>query len=195
MFERFSKTARAAVIAASEEARASSSPRVDVEHILLGVLATADRDLAALLDDCGLTEDGVREDLAPGQRAQPLGDEDAEALRSIGIDLDAVRESLAANFGEDALDRAAPGGNEADEPRGFLGRLFAGHIPFTPASKKLLELSLREALAHKDDHIGSAHILLGILRAPNDTTRAIIESHIPPADLRRRVIELLDRAA
>jgi ATP-dependent Clp protease ATP-binding subunit ClpC len=38
-----------------------------------------------------------------------------------------------------------------------------GHIPFTPRAKKVLELSLREALAREDDHISPEHVLLGIL--------------------------------
>ena len=38
----------------------------------------------------------------------------------------------------------------------------AGHIPFTPASKKILELTLRESLALKDSHIGVEHIALAL---------------------------------
>ena len=38
------------------------------------------------------------------------------------------------------------------------------HIPWTPRSKKVLELSLREALALKHKHIGTEHILLGLIR-------------------------------
>ncbi len=40
----------------------------------------------------------------------------------------------------------------------------SGHIPFTPRSKKVLELSLREAIKLGDNHIGSGHLLLGLLR-------------------------------
>jgi ATP-dependent Clp protease ATP-binding subunit ClpA len=39
-----------------------------------------------------------------------------------------------------------------------------GHIPFTPRAKKVLELSLREAIGLGHDHIGSEHILLGLIR-------------------------------
>ena len=39
-----------------------------------------------------------------------------------------------------------------------------GHIPFTPRAKKVLELSLREALQLKHNYIGTEHILLGLLR-------------------------------
>ena len=40
----------------------------------------------------------------------------------------------------------------------------SGHIPFTPRAKKVLELSLREALDLGHDYIGTEHILLGIVR-------------------------------
>lgn len=45
----------------------------------------------------------------------------------------------------------------------------SGHIPFTPRAKKVLELSLREALACGNNYIGSGHILLGLLRGRDDT--------------------------
>jgi ATP-dependent Clp protease ATP-binding subunit ClpA len=45
----------------------------------------------------------------------------------------------------------------------------AGHVPFTPDAKKLLELSLREALQLGDEHIGTEHVLLGLTRLPHCT--------------------------
>jgi ATP-dependent Clp protease ATP-binding subunit ClpA len=186
MFERFSKPARAAVVGAQEEARELRSPHIDVEHLLLGVLFEAETPLRNLLADLGITYDDARVQVSRKRDSDPLGEADAEALKSIGIDLDAVRESLEASFGQDALDRGAP------EPR---RRWRGGHIPFTSGAKKTLELSLREALAHKDDHIGSEHVLLGIVRAPSPIAEAIITAHVPLADLRTKVLGLLDRAA
>ena len=77
---------------------------------------------------------------------------DAAALGTVGIDLDAVRDSVEAAFGPGALD--APRGTRAPK----------GHIPFTPRAKKVLELSLREALALKSKSIADGHIALGLLR-------------------------------
>ncbi|MFH5211691.1 Clp protease N-terminal domain-containing protein [Antrihabitans spumae] len=190
MFERFTKTARIAIVTAQEEARMANSDHIDVEHVLLGVIDSADSALAAVLAKNGLTADTVGTAVAELGKQSPLGPEDAEALRSIGIDLDAIRESLDANFGEDALNRAVPA-----ERRGFFNPRRFGHIPFTAGAKKVVELSLREALAHKDDHIGSEHVLLGVLRAPSPAARAIIEANVGIDELRRQVIELLDRAA
>ncbi|MEU8896625.1 Clp protease N-terminal domain-containing protein [Nocardia sp. NPDC048505] len=200
MFERFSKSARVAVVDAQETARMLGSTTIDVEHVLLGLLAAGDAELEELLAAAGLTHDGVLAQLAapPAGAAaadEPLGAADAEALRSIGIDLDAVRESLEATFGADAWERAVPA-EEAKRGRFGFGtpRLF-GHIPFTRGAKKILELSLREALARDDGTIESAHILLAILRAPNETTARILGGGKGIEALRPKVHALLDQAA
>ncbi|WP_280234177.1 Clp protease N-terminal domain-containing protein [Nocardia cyriacigeorgica] len=194
MFERFSKNARMAVVMAQEEARELHAPEIRVEHVLLGVLSQAEPAMKDMLTAVGLTHDTVITALAEDGKNEPLGDRDAEALRSIGIDLDAVRDSLEATFGEDALDRAEP---PERERRGLFGRggMNVGHIRFSREAKKTLELSLREALARKDKSIESGHILLGILRAPNTTTTALIGGTESVATLRTRVHALLDRAA
>lgn len=78
-------------------------------------------------------------------------DLDAQALGSIGIDLDAVRRRVEETFGPGALDQTR------HEPR-------RGHLPFSPRAKKVLELSLRESLRRKGGYVGTEHVLLGILR-------------------------------
>jgi len=67
------------------------------------------------------------------------------ALAKLGISLEAVRTQVAEIIGH--------GGSSP-----------SGHIPFTPRAKKVLELSLREALQLGHDYIGTEHILLGLLR-------------------------------
>lgn len=185
MFERFTRSARVAVVVAQEEARMADAPRIDVEHVLLGVLHRPDPDLREMLAGVGLTVEDARTRLRP----QPLGDDDAAALKSIGIDLEAVRASLEASFGPDALDRDVP-----ESRRGWFGRR-TGHISFTPGAKKVLELSLREAMYRKDSSIRAEHVLLGILRSPSPVARSIVEAHLSVAELRDRVVALLDRAA
>ena len=69
----------------------------------------------------------------------------AQALESLGISLDLVRQQI-----EEIIGR----GQQAPPE----------HIPFTPRSKKVLELSLREALQLSHDYIGTEHILLGLIR-------------------------------
>ncbi|MFI5714392.1 Clp protease N-terminal domain-containing protein [Nocardia sp. NPDC051750] len=189
MFERFAKSARSAVVAAQEYARELHSPDIRVEHLLLGLLEEAEPALGTLLERNGVTHDTALQELTTATRAEPLGVEDAEALRSIGIDLDAVRESLEANFGADALDRAVP----PDESRSH--RMRFGHIPFSSEAKKVIELSLREAVARKEKTIETGHILLAILRAPNPVTTGLLGGPDGLTDLRPQVHTLLDRAA
>jgi ATP-dependent Clp protease ATP-binding subunit ClpA len=103
------------------------------------------------------------------------GDLDAEALSALGIDLDAVRTTVEATFGTGALDRPAPGPREVP-----------GHLPFTPRAKKVLELSLREALAMKSKEIADGHIALGLLREGEGlAAKVLADRGIDPADLRR----------
>jgi ATP-dependent Clp protease ATP-binding subunit ClpA len=69
----------------------------------------------------------------------------AKALESLGISLEAVRAQVEQIIGR---------GEETP----------SGHIPFTPRTKKVLELSLREALQLGHNYIGTEHILLGLIR-------------------------------
>jgi ATP-dependent Clp protease ATP-binding subunit ClpC len=69
----------------------------------------------------------------------------AKALESLGIALEAVRAQV-------------------EEIIGQGQQVPTGHIPFTPRAKKVLELSLREALQMNHSYIGTEHILLGLIR-------------------------------
>ncbi len=71
----------------------------------------------------------------------------AEALRSRGVSLERVRERV--------LELVRPG--DGDMPPGT-------HAPFTPRAKKVLELSLREALSHGSMAVGPEHLVVGIAR-------------------------------
>lgn len=188
MFEKFTKSARSTVVAAQEYARDLRSPEIRVEHLLLGLLSEAEPSLRTLLERNGITHDTALNDLTTAARTELLGAEDAEALRSIGIDLDAVRKSLEENFGADALDRATP-------PEESRGRLRFGHIPFSRNAKKALELSLREAVARKDTTIEAGHILLAILRAPDPATVQLLGGADTFTGLREQIHTHLDRAA
>lgn len=66
-------------------------------------------------------------------------------------------------------------------------------IPFTPAAKKVLELSLREALGLGHNYIGSGHVLLGLLRADDSTVTRILERlDVDPDQLRRDVMPRIE---
>ncbi|MGN5236008.1 MULTISPECIES: Clp protease N-terminal domain-containing protein [unclassified Rhodococcus (in: high G+C Gram-positive bacteria)] len=193
MFERFSGSARAAVVAAQAEALRLNADRITPGHVLLGVLVTAEEHLRALLADVGLTADGVRAHLAALNQHDPLGLDDAAALAAIGIDLDVVRARLEETFGEGVLDR--PERQTGKEQRGWFSDLFGGHIPFDRNAKKALELSLREAIAHHDRTICSEHIVLGTIRSDDTEIISLIEAHVTRDRLRQVLMEQLDSAA
>jgi len=65
------------------------------------------------------------------------------------------------------------------------------HIPFTPRAKKILELSLREALEMHHDFIGTEHLLLGLLREGEGVAAQILTTEgLSLVDARAKVIEL-----
>ena len=188
MFERFSRSARVSVVLASEEARESNSDEIRPEHLLVGVLQSAGRDLSGVLGAHGLMAGVIRDRLAaaasPGEESF---DEDAETLRSIGIDLRAVRDSVDDSFGAGTFDNALR--------RSGRRRRRRGHLPFTKPAKKVLELALRETLAHKNNWIGCEHLMLGILRGGDTFTMSLIPEHGDAARLRDAIDELIRRAA
>jgi len=97
----------------------------------------------------------------------------AKALESLGISLDGVRTQVTEIIGE---------GQQAP----------SGHIPFTPRAKKVLELSLREALQRGHNYIGTEHILLGLIREGEGVAAQVLTKM--GADLnkvRQQVIQLL----
>ncbi len=97
----------------------------------------------------------------------------AKALESLGISLEAVRAQV-----EDIIGQ----GQQAP----------SGHIPFTPRAKKVLELSLREALQLGHNYIGTEHILLGLIREGEGVAAQVLVKL--GADLnrvRQQVIQLL----
>ena len=68
----------------------------------------------------------------------------------------------------------------------------SGQVPFTPRAKKVLELSLREALTLGDQHIGSEHILLGMVREGEGVAaRILLDLGATPDAVRQAVVRLL----
>jgi ATP-dependent Clp protease ATP-binding subunit ClpC len=74
--------------------------------------------------------------------------------------------------------------------------LSSGHIPFTPRAKKILELSLREALEQAKSYIGTEHILLALMRDADGTGARVLERLGGPLPaLRQQVLEAAETAA
>ncbi|HEX7099392.1 MAG TPA: ATP-dependent Clp protease ATP-binding subunit [Acidimicrobiia bacterium] len=97
----------------------------------------------------------------------------AKALESLGIGLDSVRDEVVKIIG--------PGQQSP-----------TGHIPFTPRAKKVLELSLREALQLGHNYIGTEHILLGLIREGEGVAAQVLQQlGAELQKVRQSVIQLL----
>jgi ATP-dependent Clp protease ATP-binding subunit ClpC len=114
MYDRFTDSAKRAIIDAQEQARTLRHGYIGSEHLLLGLLAE---------HPCPATH----------------------VLTALGISPEELRERL--------LTELEPGPQTE-----------VGHMPFTPAAKKTLELALRCAVARSIDYVGTEHLLLGITR-------------------------------
>ncbi|MCX6513430.1 MAG: NDP-hexose 4-ketoreductase, partial [Actinobacteria bacterium] len=97
----------------------------------------------------------------------------AKALESLNISLEAVRAQVEEIIGQ--------GGSSP-----------SGHIPFTPRAKKVLELSLREALQLGHNYIGTEHILLGLIHEGEGVAAKALESlNISLEAVRAQVEEII----
>jgi ATP-dependent Clp protease ATP-binding subunit ClpA len=194
MLERFTRQAREAVMRAREERRQLRHPHIGTEHLLLGLLSEDAGIAYGVLHEAGVEAAAVRAELRRlvGTPPTVLGDKDAAALRTIGIDLDAVLARIEESFGPDALDPPPP----AQPERGLLGRRRRPPGRLTPPARKVLELSLREALRLKHNYIGTEHILLGLIREGEGLAAKILtEAGVDLADLRRATEARLRHAA
>ncbi|MBO4208626.1 Clp protease [Micromonospora echinofusca] len=192
MFERFTRRARAVVVQARDEADRLHQPRVGTEHLLLALLHDGQSLAATVLRDAGVRIDDLRSrvEQATGPGSRALDDADAAALREIGIDLAAVVARVEESFGPGALDDPPPA------PRRWpWGRRYDGSR-FSPRAKKVLELALREAVRLRHNHIGTEHILLGLLREGNGLAAVTLtRAGLDLVDLRRRVLDAVRTAA
>jgi ATP-dependent Clp protease ATP-binding subunit ClpC len=98
----------------------------------------------------------------------------ARVLESLDVTVEEVRAQVARIIG--------PG----DEP------IVSGQIPFTPRAKKVLELSLREALSLKHNYIGTEHILLGLVRENEGVAaRILLDFDADAENIRNEIMSVL----
>jgi ATP-dependent Clp protease ATP-binding subunit ClpA len=175
MFERFTDSARDCVTRAQEEARGLSHGYIGTEHLLIALADDPHGVAGHVLRELGATADTVRADVV---RIVGRGGPDPDALATIGIDLDQVRARVEEAFGPGALER---------------GR--AGHVPFTPRSKKALELALRTAAHLGDNFIAPEHVLLGVARTDGGLAVRILNERGITRERLQAAVEQARRAA
>jgi ATP-dependent Clp protease ATP-binding subunit ClpA len=184
VFERFADKARTAVVVAQQIARERAADAIRSEHLLLALYRVPDNLALTVLAAHHVRQVDVESDVERLERRE--SEPDAEALATLGIDLDEVRRQVEDAFGPGALDRTRAAG------RGR--RWFAGHIPFDRSAKKVLELGLREALRLEHDYIGCEHILLGMLHPGTGAAQRVLVGRGVSQDASRIIVEELVRA-
>jgi hypothetical protein len=166
MFERFDEDARSAVVRAQSEAIRTGHAEISPEQLLAG-LAAGPGLAAEVLRAAGIGLPGLRALIPPGggpARLEPL---DAEALASIGIDLDTVSRATDAAFGPGSLTRTRT--RRVRRRRASAPRM-------DEATKAALSLALHAALRFGHKHISSGHLLLGILEQPASPAVATLKA-------------------
>lgn len=198
MLERFTADARQMVMLSRDKAAERGEERIRPAHLLYA-LVTSDGIAQRVLEELGVTPAKVERELgapagaatgpASSQATGPAAGQpdDGEALKAIGIDLDEIRRKIEESFGDGALDRLW---QTPDGPLTRTGR----RIALTSEAKGALYIALREARALRHHHIGTEHLLLGLLRVGQrnrfgDFTPATLRAlGIDPAAARERVL-------
>jgi ATP-dependent Clp protease ATP-binding subunit ClpA len=193
MFKRFTEGARNVVIQARTEARRRNDTQIGSQHLLLAMVTTDCGIATRVLTGAGM--DAARVDAEIDRLADTparvLDAADAAALRTIGIDLDAVLAHLEESFGPKALRSPSP-----TPRRESLWPGGAGATRFTPRSKKIIELALREAIRLGHPAIGAEHVLLGLLRdGAGQGARILTDARIPLDRLRDETVAAMAQAA
>jgi ATP-dependent Clp protease ATP-binding subunit ClpA len=178
MLERFSKDARRLVTVATQVAHDSTASETRPEHLFRALLDDDASTAVVVLEEAsGVPVETLRDDLDRRRLryVDGLDADDADALAALGIDLDEVVRRIDRNLGGPSRRRGAP--------------------RYSRAAKKVLELSLREAVALRHDYIGTEHLLLGLVREGDRVVRDTLAAFdVEPAALRQRVADATRKA-
>ncbi len=178
MLERFTKRAREVVERAVQVATEARASQVRPEHLFAALLWDSECLAVRVLNDQGATSDRLHAELdrRRAKYVDGLDDDDAAALASIGIDLAEVV------------------GRLGEPPRGRR-RFGRPSKRFSRPAKKVLELSLREAIALRHNYIGTEHLLLGLVRQGDPMVRdTLADAGVDTTLLRQAVADALRRA-
>lgn len=167
MFERFDEDARGAVVRAKSEAIRTGQAEVGTEQLLVA-LAAGTGPAAEALSAAGAGVATLRKLIPAGGGPSALEPLDAEALASIGIDLDTVSRATDAAFGPGSLTRT--------RAKRRVRRRKGSSPRMAEATKAALTLALHAALRLGHNHISPGHILLGVLDQPASRAVSVLKS-------------------
>ncbi|WP_133912461.1 Clp protease N-terminal domain-containing protein [Streptomyces sp. NBC_00582] len=171
MFERFTKDAREVVRGAVEHCAEAGVRTVGSEHLLLALLEREGSRGSFALAALGLAarKDSVRAALEETRRRAGLSRAETDALAGLGIDVTEIVARVEQTHGVGAL---------------AVGRR-AGRPGFGQDAKRILERSLRMALAHRDRRIGDEHILLALTTHPGPAAEVLADHGVTHTALTR----------
>jgi hypothetical protein len=195
MSRRITGEGRLVVMLAGEQARRLGHGFLGCEHLLYG-LASVDSEAGTVLRARGITPQryeeefvnlvGLHRSAAGGAGADPF---DREALASIGIDMDAVRERIEAAFGPGALTRTDNHGARHCFGRPRRAGIPSGHLPLTRRAKKCLGRALRHEGVRHSRHLVPEEIALALLTTNRGLVPRILSALGTPApDLRAEIL-------
>jgi ATP-dependent Clp protease ATP-binding subunit ClpA len=187
MFERLTLNLKQVILDAVKTAATVGADKARPQH-LMTALATGDGVGARVLASYGVTAAMLRASLAGRKRRASLTDDEVTALRAVGIDAEQVFQHLEETFGPEVLD-------EPSSPPRRRGRLGG---PFDREGRKVLELSLREAIAlGQKRRIGTEHLLLALLRhgLPEPMATVLTDHSVSYDDARQRTLAESRKAA
>jgi ATP-dependent Clp protease ATP-binding subunit ClpC len=166
MFLRFTDKSRTSVEAAFDEARMLGHDALGDEDLLLGILSVDEGIAAEALSSLGVTLEDARDECE-----EMLSD----ALSSIGISLEDIRREAGDTFAMSLPDDRK--------------------IPYSPRAKNALVRARKEMRRLGDNHLGTEHVLLGILGNEDGTAvRMLGRMGVSPEALEERLFELRGRA-
>jgi ATP-dependent Clp protease ATP-binding subunit ClpA len=169
MTRTFAEDANAIVVQAYEHATRLGHPYLGGEHLLLALTA-AGQPAGAVLREHGVTPGRVEAEIVRLSGGGLFADLDRDALAAVGVDIDAVRSTTEASFGQEALTRAAWAVHRKPRwfdprPAAFSGRDGA-YLPLGPGAGQALQGARREAQARgATQPFGVEDLALGILSA------------------------------
>ncbi|HEY7596031.1 MAG TPA: Clp protease N-terminal domain-containing protein [Actinophytocola sp.] len=172
MFERFTKPARQIVTDAVGEAERERAPKVTGEHVMLALLGKQTRS-AEVLSAAGVTREVLLDAFGTTRRRGGVTGAEADALRLLGIDVDAIVERVERTHGVNAL---------ADQRRDR-----AGHTPFADETKALLARTLRQAVDRRDRRISDEHVLLALAAGGGSTGEVLARHGLTYPEVRARL--------
>jgi hypothetical protein len=171
MFERFDEDARGAVARAKSEAIRTGQAEVGTAQLLVGVASGVGLG-AAELAAAGAGVAQLRKLIPRGGGPGGLAPLDAEALASIGIDLDTVSRATDAAFGPGSLTRTRP----RRRVRRRVRRRKGSSPRMAEGTKAALTLARQAALRLGQHHISAGHVLLGVLDQPASQAASILKA-------------------